>query len=66
MQTPALIFSCSPVQGRKGYASTSVYEFNSMVIGEHVYKHVWTPLTDKNINTSMWEDNEHDEYTVND
>ena len=27
-------------------ASTSVYKFDSMVKGQHVYKSVWTSLTD--------------------
>ena len=38
---------CSPVQGRMVSASTSVYEFDSMVRGKHVYKGAWTPPTDK-------------------
>ena len=28
-----------------GGASTSVYEFNSIVRGQHVYKNIWTSLT---------------------
>ena len=36
----ALISYCSPVQGRMAGASTSVYEFDSVVIGQHVYKSV--------------------------
>ena len=27
-------------------ASTSVYEFDSVIRGQHVYKSVWTSLTD--------------------
>ena len=27
-------------------ASTSVYEFDSVVRGQHIYKSVWTSLTD--------------------
>ena len=27
-------------------ASTSIYEFDSVVRGQHVYKSVWTSLTD--------------------
>ena len=46
-------------------ASISVYEFDTMVRGQHVYKSVWTPLTDKVHKYIMWEDgNKHDEYTV--
>ena len=47
-------------------ASTSVYELDSMVIGEHVYKCVWTPLTDKSASSSMQEDKEPDEFAAND
>ena len=46
IQTPAFIFYCSPVQGRIAGASTSVYEFDNVVRGQHVYKSAWTPLTD--------------------
>ena len=28
-------------------ASTNVYEFDSVVKGQHIYKSAWTPLTDK-------------------
>ena len=28
-------------------ASTSVYEFDNVIRGQHIYKSVWTPLTDK-------------------
>ena len=38
--TPALISYCSPVQGKKAGASTSVYDFDSVVRGEDVYKSV--------------------------
>ena len=44
--TPVLISYCSPAQGRMVGASTTVYEFDSMVKGQHVYKSLWTPLTD--------------------
>ena len=51
-------------------ASTSVYEFNSMVRGQHVYKSVWTSLTDwcSKIRKCIpvREDNEHDKYAIND
>ena len=62
----AFISFCLSVQGRKALASTGVHEFNSMVIGQHVYKCVWTPLTNKSISVSMQEENKCDEYTVND
>ena len=44
--TPTLISYCSPAQGRMVGASTSVYEFDSVVRGQHVYKSLRTPLTD--------------------
>ena len=51
-------------------ASTSVYEFDSMVRGQHVYKSVWTSLTDWYSKTHkcipVREDNESDNYTIND
>ena len=51
-------------------ASTSVYEFNSMVRGQHVYKSVWTSLTDwcsKTCNCiPLREDDEFDKYAIND
>ena len=46
--------------------STDAYEFDSVVIGQHVYERVQTPLTDKSISVSMQEDNEYDKYAVND
>ena len=62
-----LLFECSsPVQSRKACVSTGVYEFDSVVIGQHVYKrvYIWTPLTDKSASISMWEDNKRHEYSV--
>ena len=43
-----------------------VYEFNSVVIGQHVYKHVHGlhRLTDKSISISMREDNKCHEHSV--
>ena len=41
-------------------ASTSVYEFDNMVRGQHVYKSAWTPLTDKMHKCILLEDNERD------
>ena len=57
--------SCSPVQGRMPSASTSVYEFDNVVRGQHVYKSAWTPLTDKTRKCILQEDNERDKYGVN-
>ena len=63
---PAFISYCSPVQSRKTCVSASIYEFDSVAIGQHVYKRVWTPLTDESVSASMREDNERHEYAVND
>ena len=41
-------------------ASISVYKFDNMVRGQHVYKSAWTPLTDKTHKCILWEDNECD------
>ena len=46
-------------------ASTSVYEFDSVVRAYHVYKSARTPLTDKTRKCILWEDNKRDKYTVN-
>ena len=46
-------------------ASISVYEFDNVVRGQHVYKSAWTPLTDRTRKYILLEDNEHDKYTVN-
>ena len=45
-------------------ASTSVYEFDNVVRGQHVYKRAWTPLTDKTCKCILREDNECDKYAV--
>ena len=45
--------------------STSIYEFDNMVIGQHVYKSAWTPLIDKTGKYILRKDNERDKYTVN-
>ena len=37
-------------------ASTSVYEFDNVVRGQHVYKSAWTPLTDKTRKCILRED----------
>ena len=56
-------------------ASSSVYEFDSMVRGQHVYKSVWISLTDWCSKTRkcilvdtilVWEDDECDKYAIND
>ena len=47
IQTLAFISYFSPVQGRMAGASTSAYEFDSMVRSQHVYKYACTPLIDK-------------------
>ena len=50
--------------------STSVYEFDSVVRGQHAYKSVWTSLTDWYIKTRkcilVREDDECDKYAIND
>ena len=49
--------------------SPSVYEFDSVVKGQHVYKSVWTSLTDWCSKTRKWipvqKDDERDKYTIN-
>ena len=65
IQTPAFISYYPPVQVRMTGASTSVYEFDSAVRVQHVYKNVWIPLTDKTHKYILQEDNKHDKYTVN-
>ena len=45
-------------------ASTSVYEFDNVVRGQHVYKSAWTPLTNKTRKCILREDNGCDKYTV--
>ena len=51
-------------------ASTSVYEFDSMVRGQDIYISVWTSLTDWCSKTRKWtlvqKDGERDKYTIND
>ena len=65
IQTLEFIFYCSSVQSGKAHASTSVYEFNGMVIGQHICKCVWTSLTEKSVTASMREDKECDKYAIN-
>ena len=45
-------------------ASTSVYEFDNVVGGQHVYKSAWTPLTNKMCKCILQEDNGRDKYAV--
>ena len=51
-------------------ASTSVYKFDTVVRGQHVYKSVWTSLTNWCSKTRkcilVWEDDERNKYTIND
>ena len=51
-------------------ASTSVYEFDGVVRGQHVYKSVWTSLTDWCSKTRkcipVQEDDERDKYAIKD
>ena len=51
-------------------ANTSVYEFDSVVRGLHIYKSVLTLLTDLCSKTHkcilVQEDNERDKYAIND
>ena len=51
-------------------ATTSVYEFDSVVRGQHAYKSVWTSLTDWCSKTRkcilVREDDKCDKYTIND
>ena len=66
IQTSAFNSYCSPVQGRMAGASTSTYEFDSMIKGQHINKSAWTPLTNQMRKCSLREDNECDKYAVND
>ena len=51
-------------------ASNSVYEFDSMVRSQHVYKSAWTSFTDWCSKTRncipVQEDDECDKYAIND
>ena len=38
---PTIYFCCSPIQSRKACASTVVFEFDGVVMGQNVYKHVF-------------------------
>ena len=58
------------LQGRMAGASTSINEFDDVVRGQHVYKSVWTLLTDWCSKTRkcilVREDDERDKYAIND
>ena len=47
-------------------ASTSVYEFDNMVRGQHAYKSAWTLLTDKTRKCILREDNKRDAHIKRD
>ena len=47
-------------------ASSSIYKFDNMVRGQHVYKNAWTPLTDKTCKCILWEDKKYAKYAVKD
>ena len=51
-------------------ASTSVYEFDNVVRGQHIYKSVWTTLSDWCSKTRkcipVWEDDERNKYAIDD
>ena len=49
IQIQVFISYCSPVRDRMAGANTGAYEFDSVVRGLHVYKTVWTPLTDETL-----------------
>ena len=66
IKIPVFISYCSPIQGKMAGASTSVAEFDSVIRGQHIYKSVWIPLTDKMHKHIMWEDNKCDKYVIND
>ena len=64
---PWSLFPVVHLQGRMAGASTSIYEFDSVVKGQYVYKKAQTQLTDKMHKCTLWDwENEFDKYTVND
>ena len=44
--------------------SCSVYEFDSVVRGHHIYKTVWTAMIDETLQVALEDTNEHDEYAI--
>ena len=65
IQTLAFVSYCSPVHGRMAGANTSVYEFDGVVRGQHIYKRAWAPFTDKMCKCIPREDNQCNKYAVN-
>ena len=65
IQILVFISYCSPVQGRK-HMPAPVFTSSIAWYKPTHFKRVWTPLTDKSVSATMWEDSEHDEYAVND
>ena len=57
---PDVYFLLLPVQGRMVDASTSIYEFDSVVRGQCIYETAWTSLADKMHKCILWEDSECD------
>ena len=57
---PGIISYCSPDQARMAGASTSVYKFDNVAIGQHIYKSDWTLFTDKAHKYILREDNKRD------
>ena len=51
-------------------ASTTAYEFDNVVRGQHIYKSVWTTLSDWCSKTRkcipVWEDDKRNKYVIND
>ena len=43
---------------------TSVHEFNSVVIGHHIYKTLCTPLIDEMLQVMLEDTNGYNEYTI--
>ena len=67
IQTPAFISYCSSqveMAGASHSDSHSVFEFDSVVRGHHIYKTVWTPVIDEMLQVAQEDTNEHDEYPV--
>ena len=61
-QTPAFIPWMATMAGTS--TSCSVYDFDSIVRGHHVYKTIWTPVIYETLQVAREDMNEHDEYAV--
>ena len=48
---------------RKRHMATST-EISSVVKGHHVYKSIWTPVIEQELNTKAEDSNEHDRHAV--